>query len=582
MPVKVSVVVPVYNPGRHIEDCIASLLRQSLPRDEYEVYFVDDGSTDGTGARLDALAEEHAHVHTLHIPNSGWPGRPRNVGIDASKGEYVYFIDNDDWIGDQALERLHAMAVRNDADVVVGKVVGHGRNIPLEIFRRNIDHASLEKHPLLSLLTPHKLFRRALLDAHGIRFPEGRVRLEDHLFVTKAYLTADVISVLADYPCYHWVRRPDDTNASHGRFDAAAYYGNVRQVLDIVEEHVPPGAYRDRLLRHWYRGKMLGRLGGKVLLGYPEDYRRELFTEIRQLAAERFGEGVVEGLSANLRVRSRLVQAGSLERLEMLARWESSVRPSVRLESLRWESGELHLSLTGHLEHADGNPVRYRRLESSLCLELPPPLSTTEGLTAADRDVTAEVRRSRIDVLVRHREGGGEFLLPVRASLEHGQQPDGTAVLHMTTRARLDPLSAASGRPLGEGTWDLVARIVSTGWGLNARIASPGTDTVPDALRAVVAGDPPRVVAPYWTRLGNLSVRVDRSTGTPVAQHRRRERVQLRVADGAAVLTLRVTLPSKELVPQGIRRVAARWERRRLLGRPRAAARARSSRSRQI
>ena len=107
MPVKVSVVVPVYNPGAHIEECVASLLRQSLPPDAYEVIFVDDGSTDGTGERLDELAAADPRVRVFHQENSGWSGRPRNVGIDAARGEYVMFVDNDDHLGDEALERMY-------------------------------------------------------------------------------------------------------------------------------------------------------------------------------------------------------------------------------------------------------------------------------------------------------------------------------------------------------------------------------------------------------------------------------------------------------------------------------------------
>lgn len=122
MPVKVSVIVPVYNPGAYIEDCIASLLRQSLPPDEYEVLFVDDGSTDGTPARLDAVAAEHPRVTVVHQENSGWSGKPRNVGIAAAEGEYVMFVDNDDYLGDEALERMYDYGVANDADVVVGKM----------------------------------------------------------------------------------------------------------------------------------------------------------------------------------------------------------------------------------------------------------------------------------------------------------------------------------------------------------------------------------------------------------------------------------------------------------------------------
>src|SRR3954454_20928630 len=156
---KVSAIVPVFNPGSNIDDCIASLLGQSLPDDQYEVIFVDDGSTDGTPARLDELAAQHGNVRVEHIPEQGWRGRPRNVGIDMARGDYVYFVDNDDWIGPEALERLHATAPRDDADVVIGKVVGDGKYVPRGLFRANRSGVTIESHPimLVGLLTPHKL-----------------------------------------------------------------------------------------------------------------------------------------------------------------------------------------------------------------------------------------------------------------------------------------------------------------------------------------------------------------------------------------------------------------------------------------
>lgn len=84
-PVRVSVVVPVYNTGEHIEQLIDSLAAQTLPQDEFEVIFADDGSTDETPARLDRLAQERDNVSVLHLPNSGWPGRPRNAGTDVAR-----------------------------------------------------------------------------------------------------------------------------------------------------------------------------------------------------------------------------------------------------------------------------------------------------------------------------------------------------------------------------------------------------------------------------------------------------------------------------------------------------------------
>ena len=150
----------------------------------------------------------------------------------------------------------------NEADIVVGKVVGHSKPVPRTLFRRNLEEAKLDWPPLLRMLTPHKLFRKALLVEHGIRFPEGRRRLEDHVFVVHAFFHARRISVLADYACYHWVLRAADTNASWQQLDPVGYFQNVREVLDVVDEHTEPGELRDQMSVHWYRSKMLSRVGG--------------------------------------------------------------------------------------------------------------------------------------------------------------------------------------------------------------------------------------------------------------------------------------------------------------------------------
>jgi hypothetical protein len=360
--------------------------------------------------------------------------------------------------------------------------------------------------------------------------------------VTKAYLLADTISILSDYPCYHWVRREDESNASRQGFEPASYYGNVREVLDIVEEHTEPGPFRDTLLRHWYRGKMLGRMGGRTLLAYEPGYRKELFEEIRRLAQERFGPGVVAGLPANLRLRSWLLLHGDIDRLVALAKQEGAVRAAVQVGAAKWEGERLRLELSGRLEHGDGSPVRYRRAGTRVLLKVDDDEAPDEIL-----DVTAELRRSRLDVVVTARESKAEFLLPTRSSYEQRSDGRGGITLELTSVVHLDPLSAAARAPLGSGTWDVAARVVSTGWDLTTRLGAP-PDLAADLAPAVI-GRPGRAVVPYLTKFGNVSVHVEDETVAAPPLRRRRSPARVQVDDRHVTLLLRLPVPRKEWVP---------------------------------
>ncbi|QIM21470.1 glycosyltransferase [Phycicoccus sp. HDW14] len=151
---KISLVVPVYNPGPNIRFLLDSLARQSMPAGEFEVVFVDDGSTDGTGESLRAECEKVAHFSYRRIENSGWPGRPRNVGTDLARGEYVFYADNDDVIPERGLELMHAYASTHRADVLVAREVGRGRVVSKEVFRSDVPDAELGRDPILGILTP--------------------------------------------------------------------------------------------------------------------------------------------------------------------------------------------------------------------------------------------------------------------------------------------------------------------------------------------------------------------------------------------------------------------------------------------
>lgn len=504
MPVKVSVVIPVYNPGVYIEDCIDSLLRQSLPPDEYEVIFVDDGSTDDTPARLDALATADPRVTVIHQANSGWSGKPRNVGIAAARGEYVMFVDNDDYLGDEALERMYDYGVANGADVVVGKMAGKGRGVPVELFRRNHPRATVENAPLIDSLTPHKMFRRAFLDDIGLRFPEGRRRLEDHVFVTEAFLRASNVSVLSDYVCYYHVRRDDASNAGFQRFDPGGYFKNLREALDVVERYTEPGPLRDRLFRRWLRVEMVERLRGRRFLAMPADYRRELFEEIHQVVVERFGPGVAAGLQPTQRVVAAFIAANRYDDVEAFAEWEAGIALTAVPERVAWEDGTLRVAFTAEYTSA-GEPMTFAAGGARTSLDGPP-----EDLSAAvawvGADTVARFGKATADLLVRERASAAQYFQPVEFTREEVPAGDsGRIRLVLRATAAVDPASLTR-----DGLWDACVRVKLGGWTKECRLGPAPRADRPTPYPGVVGG---HVIMPYWTSPhAHLALDVDRAT----------------------------------------------------------------------
>ena len=506
MTLKVSVVVPVYNPGHDIDALVESLLAQSLPQDEYEVIFADDASTDGTADRLDALAKEHPMMRVLHnSPNSGWPGRPRNLGIDAARGEYVYFVDSDDWLGPEALERMYDFGTANDSDIVCGRVIGHGRFVPPSVFRANRADAKLWKDSLVRLLTVHKMFRASLISSAGLRFPEGRKRLEDHLFVVPAIFAAERISVLADYPCYHWRLIADADHISEGMGDPAEYFTSVREVLDIVEANTEPGPSRDRLLSHWYGGKTLRWFEGAHLVNYSPEYLRELFDTVGVLVEERFPPAIDRYLPIRRRMASELVRRGDFEAFIELVRWLTGIRAVAVADTVRWVDGRLRVRVVCQLEDSAARTLTVQRRGEREFLRLPEDLGV--ALPAEALDVTGAAQRASLEVHLRNRTTGVSELMPsvLLTGPEYGA--DEVAELRAVSRSTIDPhgslLTATS------EIHDLFGRLRYSGWVEDARptlIDQQALDGMPAEFGTVR-------VTPYGTEFGHLSLR--RSTVAP-------------------------------------------------------------------
>ncbi len=512
---KVSVVVPVYNPGPHLEPLIEALAAQSLPQEDFEAVFVDDGCTDSTPARLDALAAERPNMRVIHQANSGWAGGPRNVGTDAARGDYVLYVDSDDWIGSEALARMHAFATEHDLDVLVPRSVGHGRGVPKELFLKTRTRATLGNAPLMDALTAHKMYRRAFLQQEGLRFPEGRRRLEDHVLVLEAYFRARTIGVLSDYPYYHHVGRKDAGNLTAERIDPVSYYASVAEVLDVIEAHTEPGSsLRDRCLARPWRQEMLGRLTGHALLTAPEAYRRTLFQQIRALAVARVPEWVDARLAPEQRVLAALVRADRYDEVLAAARERRDRRLRARVHRATWRDGLLEIEVRAVVLQ-DGRKAARLYEQVGQALLLPGPLQEGPALSPEVRDVTASVATSTLRLSLRQYQGQDEWHLPVRAEMVRHREEQGTWLEHVGTVV-LDPATLAGGAALPCGRWDLHASVREAGWSGRARVGTANVRTLARTAPGIVAG---KVVGVLVSPRSGFSMTVESSLSRTARQH---------------------------------------------------------------
>lgn len=311
MPIDVSVIVPVFNPGAYLQPLLDSLDRQTIGDDRFEAIFVDDGSDDGSAAVLDQWAATRVNAVVVHQENHGWPGQPRNVGLGIAQGEYVQFVDQDDWLGDTALSELHAFARAHASDVVIGKMVGVSRGVPVALFSRTVPRVELGREPVQDSQTPHKMFRRAFLDEIALRFPEGKRRLEDHVFVTTAFLCARTISIYADTDCYFHIGRPDGGNAGYRTYDPVDYYRAVEEVLDIVDELLEPGRTHDTYADRWLRIELTSRLHSRALRILPRRQRNAFYREISRIVRSRYTVPAICASRLQTRISAAVVRHAS-------------------------------------------------------------------------------------------------------------------------------------------------------------------------------------------------------------------------------------------------------------------------------
>ncbi|MFD9504067.1 glycosyltransferase family 2 protein [Streptomyces sp. NPDC060035] len=379
----VSVVVAVYNTMPYLTECLNSLVGQSIGKERLEIVAVDDGSTDDSGLELDRFAAEYPDtVKVIHQENSGGPAAPSNRALDVATGRFVYFIGSDDYLGEEALERMVSYADEHGSDIVVGKMVGtNGRYVHQALYKKDDPDVSLYDSALPFTLANTKLFRRELVDKHSLRFPEDLPVGSDQPFTIEACVRARKISVLSDYTFYYAVKRGDASNITY-RADHLSRLRCTAAIMRHTASLVAAGPDRDALFKRHFTWELAKLVQGDFP-ALDAETRREVCAGIAVLAEDYLTDGLRDSLDVKRRVRICLAQAGAVD--ELIRAIEDEAEHGA--PPFRLEDGRAFALYPGFRDEALGLPDRVYELVGEA---VPGRLAQGTELLAAEWDQTGD------------------------------------------------------------------------------------------------------------------------------------------------------------------------------------------------
>lgn len=225
MEAKISVIVPVYNAERYLERCVTSIVNQTYQN--IEIILVDDGSRDRSGEMCDLFAEKDQRIKVIHKENGG-ASTARNIGLDICLGEYVTFVDSDDWLDIHMYENLMELMENMDGDIVeCNWEIIHDEmkdikqpEIEVTVLKRvEAEKALFDGSGKATILPWNKIYKKKLFENN--RFPEGMM-CEDQWLLPKIYLKSKQ-SIYVNQKYYYYYQSPNSVmRSSFGKKNLAA------------------------------------------------------------------------------------------------------------------------------------------------------------------------------------------------------------------------------------------------------------------------------------------------------------------------------------------------------------------------
>lgn len=283
----ISVIVPVYKVESYLRRCIDSILNQTYT--DFELILVDDGSPDNCGAICDEYAHRDNRVVVIHQKNSG-VSAARNAGLDISKGDYLSFVDSDDYIYPQYLDKLYSHLVVQEADISICKTIHFSNEIPEKqesasvgnIYDR-IEVCSMlcDYRKAIGIVEPWgKLYKKKFFD--NVRFPVGRIH-EDQ-FVAHKIMYASEKTVIIEDQLYGYFHNPDGIT----KHFSIKRYDNALALKEAGEFYLKNGEQElaekaDKLKQLVIAFYTVSAVKNRVYRDVPKEYRMGILAACREI-----------------------------------------------------------------------------------------------------------------------------------------------------------------------------------------------------------------------------------------------------------------------------------------------------------
>lgn len=330
---KISVIVPIYNVGTYLEETLNSLVNQTFI-DDIEVLMIDDGSTDDSKYIIEKYALDYDNFYAHHKENEG-QGVARNLGVYLAKGEYIHFLDADDYVVPNAYEKLFNAASSKNYDFVAVNAMRMSQYNCWEdqLFKNsfgelkgNSEFNNIREHPPLvwDTSTSNKIYKKDFLIKNNIKFPDKKIYYEDLLFSFKAYVHANSFYYLDDF-LYFWRRRNEKSSVTQQSKNVINFKNRLEilnSILELIETNDCDDNIKEQMYAKWLNHDL--KLFLSKINYYPKESHDELLNEILDIL-KIIPKEIREGMDSYRKIIYKMVEDKDLKSLLYFAPLEEEL-----------------------------------------------------------------------------------------------------------------------------------------------------------------------------------------------------------------------------------------------------------------